>query len=128
MSGGHVVTLPESLYNTILSNIRTLSASGKVALWGMADYAIEFASKIIKQCNDLVLIDLSEEKQLMHINKHKVQAPSYIKENGITDVVILVPDFRDSIKATVKQYYNCENVNIHTIYDLFSPEAFTEGR
>ena len=121
--GGHVVTLPEPLFDAILSNLKTLTKLGKVALWGMADYAIEFTTKITEECDNLVLIDLSEEKQLMHINCQKVQRPSVVIEQGISNVVVIVPDFLDSIKHTIEHYYQCKNANVFSIYELFDPIA-----
>lgn len=117
--GAHVVTLPQPLFDSISLNLKELTKSGKVALWGMADYAVEFVMKITKNFEELTLIDLSEEKQLMLVNGQRIQKPSVLKEQGITNVVVIVPDFLDSITHTIEQYYQGDAINIYPVYDLF---------
>ncbi len=120
--GRHVSSFPISLIVSILPNITTLTKSGKVALRGMVDCALEFTTKIQEQCDNPVLIDLSEEKQLMHISGQKVEVPGIIKEQYIANLVTLVPDFLNAINHIVEQYYKFDKVSFFSIYDLFEPQ------
>ena len=114
-------TVPKSIINSIDTHLDKLIANGnKIALWGMADYSMEFltTSNSVKNNEDIYLIDLSTDKQLMHINNKKVYAPSVINQKNIDTIIVLVPVFYSTIKSNIESSY--PNIKIISIIDLFN--------
>ncbi len=121
-NGKMSIPIPETLVDIIDENLKKLLKKNlKLALWGMADYAMEFlcSSVVVAQNPDIDLIDLSGEKQLMDIVGKQVFPPDIIKINNIDAVIVLVPVFFSTIKSQVQSRYGYPH--IFSITDLYNP-------
>jgi len=79
-----------------------LARYSKVALWGMAAYAVDVIKTFgILDDENIYLIDISESAQQTTIRGKKIFPPSIINTDGIQAVVALPSDYYTNIKATV---------------------------
>ena len=120
--GKMAIPVPPELVKVIDNNLKKLlENSFRLALWGMADYAMDFlcASEVVTGEDNIDLIDLSQEKQLMDIVGKQVFSPDIIQANGIDVVIVLVPVFYPSIRSQVDSKH--EKTHVLSITELYNP-------
>jgi len=103
------IPFDSNILQIIEMNVVTILALySKVALWGMAAYAVDVIKKLDILANENVyLIDISESTQHATIMGKEIFAPSVINAHDIKAVVVLPSDFYTNIKATVAVEYPC---------------------
>lgn len=117
--GRQRVPLPKTLFNQIETNINTLVSKKRIALWGMANHAIDFleGSNIVPNSSNLFLIDNSEEKQGIILGGKTVCRPSIIEEKNLELIIVFAIFYFAAIKSQVESSY--DNVKVIPIYDLY---------
>ena len=113
-------TLPPISRDTIScidAQMEDILKSSKIALWGMADYAMEFLNKSkAVHHDDVYLIDISTFKQGNIIAGKEVCSPDVIGNKGIDSIILLVPVFISTISSYIQERYGEKNiVNIHDL-------------
>ncbi|MCX5813461.1 MAG: radical SAM protein [Proteobacteria bacterium] len=127
------IPFDSNILKMIEKNVAAILAQySKVALWGMAAYAVNVIKKFTVLANEnIYLIDISESAQHATILGKKIFSPAVINAQGIQAVVALPSDYYTNIKATVavehpgvKRVFNMANL----IDRLVLPEAPNEHR
>lgn len=117
--GRQRVPLPDPIFNQIERKIGHLVSQNKIALWGMANHAVDFLerSTVVRRSTQIFLIDNSEEKQGIELGDKKVCSPAIIGEKNIQLVVIFAIFYFAAIKSQVESIY--PNVKVLPVYDLY---------
>ena len=86
--------------------IQLLSDAGRVALWGAGAKGSTFANLIDPE-NDLIdcLVDLNPNKQGKYVagSGHEIVAPTLLKERGVSDIVLMNPNYRAENELILKK-------------------------
>jgi anaerobic magnesium-protoporphyrin IX monomethyl ester cyclase len=117
--GRQRVPLPDPIFDQIEKKISLLASKKKIALWGMANHAVDFLerSTVVRRSARIFLVDNSEEKQGIILADKKVCRPAIIGENDIQVVVIFAIFYFATIKSQVESIY--PNVKVLPVYDLY---------
>jgi radical SAM superfamily enzyme YgiQ (UPF0313 family) len=117
--GRQRVPLPDPIFSQIEKRIGHLVSQYTIALWGMANHAVDFLerSTVVRCSAQIFLIDNSEEKQGIVLGDKKVYSPAIIGEKNIQLVVIFAIFYFATIKSQVESMY--PNVKVLPVYDLF---------
>jgi len=93
--------------------IADVAASGLVALWGAGAKGVTFANIIDPQCELIdCLVDLNPNKQGKYVagSGHAIVEPLQLKERGVTDVVLMNPNYRGENEEILEQAGICLNM------------------
>lgn len=113
------IPTPKEIIKNIDNNLKKEISKGKrIALWGVADYAISFlnGSSVVKASDNIFLIDLSIDKQGIRVANKGVNSPDIITKESIEIVIVLVPVFYSTIKSQITSQFG-ECVSTVSIYD-----------
>lgn len=121
-SGRQRVPLPKEIFTQIETSIRGLANTNKVALWGIANHAIDFIndSSIVPASDNVFLIDNSTEKQGIILNSKTILAPSVVEDEKIDIVIVFAVFYFATIKSQIEAQYS--NVKVVPVYDLYCPQ------
>lgn len=116
--GRQRIPLPKLIFTQIEESVKTLADTNRVALWGIANHAIDFIndSSVVQKSENVFLVDNSTEKQGIVLNSKLIQAPSIVKEEKIEIIVVFAVFYFATIKSQVETQY--ENVKVMSVYDL----------
>ena len=83
-----------------------LADNGRIALWGAGAKGATFANLIDPECRLIdCLVDLNPNKQGKYVagSGHAIIDPLGLDERGVTDVVLMNPNYRDENRKILKQ-------------------------
>jgi len=86
--------------------IMDIAADGRVALWGAGAKGVTFANLIDPQCQFIdCLVDLNPNKQGKYVagSGHTIVDPLQLKERGVTDVLLMNPNYRNENQKILEQ-------------------------
>ncbi len=96
----------KQLYRDWQSRIAGYARTGRVALWGAGAKGATFAN-LIDPGRELIdcLVDLNPNKQGKYVagSGHAIVDPQQLGERGVTDVVLMNPNYRDENMMILKQ-------------------------
>ncbi|WP_241697593.1 class I SAM-dependent methyltransferase [Mariprofundus sp. NF] len=98
----HELTLLQDWKQRVLA----LATDGRVALWGAGAKGVTFANLIDPDCELIdCLVDLNPNKQGKYVagSGHAIVDPLQLKERGVSDVVLMNPNYRDENREILKQ-------------------------
>lgn len=124
--GRQRVPLPKQIITQIEANITKLAVNKKIALWGVANHAIDFinTSSIVEKSKNILLVDNSTEKQGIVLNSKIINGSSIIEQENIDIIVVFAVFYFATIKSQMEAQYS--NVKVIPIYDLYGDDNMKE--